>query len=67
MRDNGCGIKPSDTEHMAQLHYTSKIAKVQDLETLTTYGFRGEALGMDYQHVIVLQIQWSFSDVATSH
>lgn len=45
MRDNGCGIKESETSVMAQRHYTSKIAKHEDLTTLDTYGFRGEALG----------------------
>ena len=45
MRDNGCGIKTMDAPYMAQPHYTSKIANTQDLESLTTYGFRGEALG----------------------
>jgi DNA mismatch repair protein PMS1 len=45
VRDDGCGIKESDTEFMAQKYYTSKILKHEDLQTLETYGFRGEALG----------------------
>ena len=45
VRDNGCGIKQSDTEFMAQRYYTSKISKHEDLQMLETYGFRGEALG----------------------
>ncbi|XP_077869172.1 PMS1 protein homolog 1-like [Saccoglossus kowalevskii] len=44
IRDNGVGIKRSETTHMAQRHYTSKICDHDDLETLCTYGFRGEAL-----------------------
>ncbi|XP_077978141.1 PMS1 protein homolog 1-like [Glandiceps talaboti] len=44
VRDNGTGIKQSDTTYMAQRHYTSKIADHVDLEKLQTYGFRGEAL-----------------------
>ncbi|XP_048201047.1 PMS1 protein homolog 1 isoform X2 [Perognathus longimembris pacificus] len=45
VRDNGEGIKAVDTPVMAVKYYTSKISSHEDLENLTTYGFRGEALG----------------------
>ncbi|NXS18669.1 PMS1 protein, partial [Mystacornis crossleyi] len=45
VRDNGSGIKVDDVPVMAVKHYTSKISSSEDLERLTTYGFRGEALG----------------------
>ncbi|XP_068429200.1 PMS1 protein homolog 1 [Clinocottus analis] len=45
VRDNGRGIKADDTPVMAVTHFTSKICSNEDLETLETYGFRGEALG----------------------
>nr|XP_042698361.1 PMS1 protein homolog 1 isoform X2 [Chrysemys picta bellii] len=45
VRDNGDGIKAADVPVMAVKHYTSKISCPEDLENLTTYGFRGEALG----------------------
>uniref|UniRef100_A0A7N4NUD8 PMS1 homolog 1, mismatch repair system component n=1 Tax=Sarcophilus harrisii TaxID=9305 RepID=A0A7N4NUD8_SARHA len=45
VRDNGDGIKAVDAPVMAIKHYTSKINSHEDLENLTTYGFRGEALG----------------------
>ncbi|NWY02738.1 PMS1 protein, partial [Nothoprocta ornata] len=45
VRDNGNGIKVADVPVMAIKHYTSKISSSEDLENLTTYGFRGEALG----------------------
>ncbi|XP_027533902.1 PMS1 protein homolog 1 isoform X2 [Neopelma chrysocephalum] len=45
VRDNGSGIKVEDVPVMAMKHYTSKISSSEDLERLTTYGFRGEALG----------------------
>ncbi|XP_016070709.1 PREDICTED: PMS1 protein homolog 1 isoform X2 [Miniopterus natalensis] len=45
VRDNGEGIKASDAPVMAMKYYTSKINSHEDLENLTTYGFRGEALG----------------------
>ncbi|XP_043931104.1 PMS1 protein homolog 1 [Protopterus annectens] len=44
VRDNGDGIKSADTSFMALKHYTSKISSHDDLESLATYGFRGEAL-----------------------
>ncbi|XP_072598643.1 PMS1 protein homolog 1 isoform X11 [Vulpes vulpes] len=45
VRDNGEGIKAIDAPVMAVKYYTSKINSHEDLENLTTYGFRGEALG----------------------
>ncbi|NXG47288.1 PMS1 protein, partial [Psilopogon haemacephalus] len=45
VRDNGSGIKAADVPVMAVKHYTSKITSSEDLDRLTTYGFRGEALG----------------------
>lgn len=44
VRDNGKGINATEMELAAQRHYTSKIRSHSDLETLITYGFRGEAL-----------------------
>ncbi|XP_062819802.1 PMS1 protein homolog 1 isoform X4 [Anolis carolinensis] len=44
VRDNGDGIRAADVPVMAVKHYTSKISSSQDLESLTSYGFRGEAL-----------------------
>ena len=44
VRDNGVGIKREDTPFMAQHHYTSKLTSLDDLSSLTSYGFRGEAL-----------------------
>ncbi|XP_004452600.1 PMS1 protein homolog 1 [Dasypus novemcinctus] len=45
VRDNGEGIKAVDAPVMAVKYYTSKINSHEDLQNLTTYGFRGEALG----------------------
>lgn len=42
--DNGCGMSEADAELSILNHATSKISSVDDLTTLTTFGFRGEAL-----------------------
>lgn len=44
VKDNGSGINKENTSCMALPHYTSKITEFNDLESLETYGFRGEAL-----------------------
>ncbi|MDZ7385338.1 MAG: DNA mismatch repair endonuclease MutL [candidate division KSB1 bacterium] len=42
--DDGCGMSPEDASLAFQRHSTSKIATAADLESITTLGFRGEAL-----------------------
>lgn len=42
--DNGCGMSKEDALLSVERYATSKITKLDDLETITTYGFRGEAL-----------------------
>src|ERR1700685_4051803 len=44
VEDNGCGMSAEDALAALQRHATSKIADAQDLDRLTTFGFRGEAL-----------------------
>lgn len=42
--DNGSGMSPTDARMAFERHATSKIASADDLYTLHTMGFRGEAL-----------------------
>jgi DNA mismatch repair protein MutL len=42
--DNGSGIATEDLDRVFEQHATSKLHAVEDLESLTSLGFRGEAL-----------------------
>ena len=42
--DNGCGIAPNEIKMAFERHATSKIRIAEDLHSVTTLGFRGEAL-----------------------
>lgn len=42
--DNGCGMDHLDARACFGHHATSKISSLSDLDSITTFGFRGEAL-----------------------
>lgn len=42
--DDGCGMSPTDARMAFECHATSKIATLDDIYALHTFGFRGEAL-----------------------
>ncbi|CAI6002246.1 unnamed protein product [Closterium sp. NIES-65] len=44
MADNGCGVTPPNWQALTLKYHTSKIAHLADLQSLSSFGFRGEAL-----------------------
>jgi len=42
--DDGVGMIPEDAEMALERHATSKLSKIEDLERLASFGFRGEAI-----------------------
>lgn len=42
--DNASGIDPKDYSGIALKHHTSKLERFEDLLTVSSFGFRGEAL-----------------------
>lgn len=57
VKDDGDGIEENDRLYVAKRHYTSKLATLDDLDTISSYGFRGEALNSMCavsDHVIIM-------------
>lgn len=44
VQDNGSGVAPANYESIALKHHTSKLSSYEDIGSLETFGFRGEAL-----------------------
>ena len=42
--DNGIGISANNFNNVVKKHHTSKIRSFDDIQSVTTFGFRGEAL-----------------------
>lgn len=42
--DNGTGINSKNYKYIGLKHHTSKLTEFDDLNSLTSYGFRGEAI-----------------------